>query len=271
MGQRLVRAKAKIKAARIRFEAPEPPELPARLEAVLEAIFAAYGTGWDHFGGPDSKRRDLAGEALFLGRMLARLMPGEPEALALVALMLYAEARAPARRSAAGAYVPLSDQNVALWDAAAIAEADALLARAGVMGRFGRFQCAAAIQAVHAARRATGSTDAAALDLLYAALARFSPTLGVRVAQAAARAEAQGPAAGLALLDAIERAQAETYQPFWAVRARLLGRGGRVCGRRARPTPGRSRSPRIPRCRPGSLRRPPGSGDRVTQRSRPLP
>ncbi len=239
IGQRLVRAKAKIKAARIRFETPEAEDLPARLEAVLEAVFAAYGTGWDHLGGPDPKRRDLAGEAVFLGRMLVHLLPSEPEAAGLLALMLYAEARAPARRDPAGRYVPLGAQDMARWDAALIDEADTLMARAGAMGRFGRFQCAAAIQAVHAARRMTGVTDAAALDLLYAALARFSPTLGVRVAQAAARAEAQGPAAGLALIDALEGPKAERYQPFWAVRARLLAASGatarprRLCPRRS--------------------------------------
>ncbi len=221
-----MRAKAKIKAARVRFETPEAADLPDRLEAVLEAIFGAYGAGWDGFGGQDARRRGLAGEALFLGRMLIQLMPDEPEALGLVAAMLYAEARAPARRDAAGRYVPLRDQDTALWDGAAIAEADALLRRAGAMGRFGRFQCAAAIQAVHAGRRATGTTDVAALDLLYAALARLSPTPGVRVAQAAARADAAGAGAGLALLAAMDPAQAEAYQPYWAVRARLLAATG---------------------------------------------
>jgi RNA polymerase sigma-70 factor (ECF subfamily) len=226
VSQRLVRAKAKIKATGLRFEPPGPEDLPARLEAVLEAIFAAYGAGWDHLGGQDPRRRGLAAEALFLGRMVAQLLPGEPEALGLVALMLHAEARAPARRDAAGRYVPLAAQDTGLWDAALILEADLALARAGEIGRFGRFQCAAAIQAVHAARRTTGSTDVRALDLLYDALARFSPTLGVRVAQAAARAEAQGPAAGLRLLDALDRTRAEAYQPYWAVRARLLAASG---------------------------------------------
>lgn len=218
MGQRLVRAKAKIKAARLRFAAPEAADLPGRLDAALDAAFAAYGAGWDHLGGPDPKRRDLAGEAVFLGRMAAEVMPEEPEALGLLAAMLYSDARAPARRDAAGRFAPLSEQDTALWDGRVIAEADAALA----LGQFGRFQCAAAMQAVHAARRITWRTDVEALDLLYEALARFSPTPGVLVARAAA----QGPAAGLALLAALDPARAERYQPFWAVRARLLAQAG---------------------------------------------
>jgi RNA polymerase sigma-70 factor (ECF subfamily) len=233
VSQRLVRAKAKIKAARVRFETPEARDLPGRLAAVLEAIYAAYGTGWDHLGGPDAKRRDLAGEALHLGRVVTRLLPDEPEAMGLLALMLYAEARAPARRDAAGRYVALAEQDTALWDADLIAEADAALARAGAVGSVGRFQCAAAIQAVHAARRVTGRTDAAALDLLYDALARFSPTVGVHVARAAARGAARGPAAGLALLDALDPARIDGYQPFWAVRARLLAEAGEPAAREA--------------------------------------
>ncbi len=225
MGQRLVRAKAKIKEARIRFEAPEAPDLPGRLEAVLEAIFAAYGTGWDHLEGPDPKRRALAEDALYLGRLLAGLLPSEPEPMGLLALMLYGEARRAARRDAAGRFIALAEQDPALWNAAMIDEADRTLARAGRCSRFGRFQYAAAIQAVHADRRITGRTDAAALDLLYAALERFSPTLGVRVARAAARAQVAGPAAGLALLDTVA-GEAEGYQPYWAVRARLLSDAG---------------------------------------------
>ncbi len=229
MSQRLVRAKAKIKAARIRFAAPEPAELPARLEAVIEAIFGAYGTGWEEIGSAEGGRgRDLAWEAIFLGRMLAVLLPEEPEVKGLLAAMLYAEARTAGRRSPSGAYVPLAAQDTTLWDSGMIAEADRLLVEAGAAGRFGRMQCAAAIQAVHAARASTGRTDVAALDLLYDALARFSPTVGVLVARAAARAEARGPAAALGLLDALPQALVTGYQPYWATRASLLARLGHV-------------------------------------------
>ena len=122
--------------------------------------------------------------------------------------------------------MPLAEQDTGRWDLAAIAEADRLLVQAGASDRFGRFQCMAAIQAVHAARAATGRTDAAALDLLYEALARFSPTIGVLVARAAACAEARGPAAGLALLDALPPERVAAYQPYWAARASLLTRLG---------------------------------------------
>lgn len=248
MGQRLVRAKAKIKAARIRFATPEAEDLPGRLAAVLEAIFGAFGAGWDAFGSEDGRHRGLAGEAIFLARMLAQMMPEEPEVLGLLALMLHGEARAAARRDRAGGYVALGDQDTGLWDAARIDEVDALVRRAGGMGRFGRFQCAGAIQAVHAARRITGRTDAAALDLLYGALVIFSPTVGVRVAQAAARAEVAGPAAGLALLDALPEAGRGLPALLGGARRapRADGRDRRRVGR-ARPRAAPERRPGGPR------------------------
>jgi len=115
MSQRLVRVKAKIRDAGIRFEIPESQELPSRVDAVLEAIYAAYGSGWEDVAGADPRRRGLAEEAIWLGRLVARLLPDEPEALGLLALMLHCEARRPARRDPAGAYVPLGRQDVALW------------------------------------------------------------------------------------------------------------------------------------------------------------
>src|SRR3989441_884932 len=115
MSQRLVRVKTKIRDAGIRFEIPEPHDLPARGEAVLEAIYAAYGSGWEDGAGADPRRRGLVDEAIWLGRLGARLLPHEPEALGLVALMLHCEARRPARRTRSGGYGPLSQQDVALW------------------------------------------------------------------------------------------------------------------------------------------------------------
>ena len=215
MGQRLVRAKARIRDTGLRFAVPEREELPERLDAVLQAIYAGFTAGWDD-GGP------LAEEALWLGRTLTALLPEEPEAMGLLSLMLYCNARRPARR-VEGRFVPLDAQDTALWDAAAIDEADMLLRAAGARNRFGRFQCEAAIQSVHAARRMTGETDRAALQLLYAALVKLSPSTGARVAQAAVSA----PDEGLRLLAEIPARTAEAYQPFHAVKAELLRQAGR--------------------------------------------
>lgn len=220
MGQRLVRAKARIRDTGMRFAVPEAEDLPERLEAVLQAIYAAFTAGWDD-GGP------LSGEAIWLGRTLLALMPEEPEAMGLLSLMLYCEARKNARR--ASGFVPLDRQVPGLWDAAMMAEADDLLRAAGRRKRFGRFQCEAAIQSVHAARRLTGETDLAALRVLYAALVRLSPSTGARVGQAAV-AELEE---GLALLGAIPEKLAADYQPFHAVRAELLRRLGRAAEARA--------------------------------------
>jgi RNA polymerase sigma-70 factor (ECF subfamily) len=153
MSQRLVRAKSKIKEAGIPFRVPAHAELRERLAAVLEAIYAAFAEGWTDPGGTDSRRRDLADEAIWLGRVVVGLLPDEPEALGLLALMLHAEARRAARRTADGAYVPLAEQDPATWDARAIAEAEELLRRAGTLDAIGRYQLEAAVQSAHAVRR----------------------------------------------------------------------------------------------------------------------
>jgi RNA polymerase sigma-70 factor (ECF subfamily) len=222
MGQRLSRAKAKIRDARIAFELPEADELPARLDAVLEAIYAAYGSGWDAIAGADPRRTGLAGEATDLGRLLLRLLPGEPEVQGLLALMLHCEARREARRSATGAYVPLSEQVVERWSRPLIAEAEQLLRAAARSGRIGRFQLEAAIQSVHAQRAVTGWTDWEAVALLYEGLVRLAPTVGALVGRAAVMAEARGAATGWALLAAIPAQGITTYQPYWALAAHLL-------------------------------------------------
>jgi predicted RNA polymerase sigma factor len=224
MGQRLTRAKAKIRDARIAFELPEAKELPPRLDAVLEAIYAAYGSGWDDVAGADPRRKGLAVEAIELGRLLLRLMPGEPEAQGLLALMLHCEARRDARRSATGGYVPLSEQDTARWSRPLIAEAEHLLSAAERAGRLGRFQLEAAIQSMHARRLWTGRTDWEAIALLYEGLVRFAPTIGALVGRAAAVAEARGAATGWALLQAIPAEAVATYQPYWALAAHLLKR-----------------------------------------------
>ena len=222
MGQRLVRVKAKIRGAGIRFAIPEPPELPARLEAVLEAIYAAYGSGWEDVAGGDPRRRGLAEEAIWLGRLVVGLLPDEPEARGLLALMLHCEARRGARRSLGGAYVPLTQQDIGLWSRPMIEEAEEILADAARSGRPGRFQLEAAIQSAHAQRAVTGRTDWGAIALLYEGLLRCAPTIGARVGHAAALGELRGAEAGLAALEAIPADPVKTYQPYWALRAHLL-------------------------------------------------
>ena len=228
MSQRLVRVKAKIRDARIAFEVPEPHELPARLDAVLEAIYAAYGTGWDDVTGSDPRRRGHVEEALWLGQLVATLLPEQPEAHGLVALMLHCEARRPARRDADGAYVPLTEQDVAKWSGAVIAEAERALATAADKNAPGRFQLEAAIQSAHAQRVRSGTTDWEAIALLYEGLLALAPTTGARVAHAAALAEARSAGAGLAALETIPVGAVTAYQPYWALRGHLLKTLGRA-------------------------------------------
>src|SRR6516165_8190059 len=228
MGQRLFRAKTKIRSGGIQFEIPQERDLPERLEAVLEAIYAAFGIGWDDMVGADQCGRDLAEEAIWLARVLLQLMPGEAEVQGLLALMLHSEARRPARRGPDGRYVPLSLQDPKQWSLQLIEEAERHLAEAFKRGRSGRFQLEAAIQSVHAERALTGWTDWAAIALFYEKLICISPALGTRVGYAAAVAEASGPETGLSVLDAIEPEGVSNYQPYWAVRAHLLQRLGKT-------------------------------------------
>jgi len=224
MGQRLSRAKAKIRDAGIRFELPDAADLPPRLDAVLEAIYAAYGSGWDDVAGADPRRRGLASDAIELGRLLRHLMPGESEVQGLLALMLHCEARREARRTAAGAYVPLSEQDSTHWSRPMIEEAEQLLTEAAQAGRPGRFQLEAAIQSVHAQRAVTGVTDWEAVALLYEGVVRVAPTIGALVGRAAAVAEACDAVKAWALLEEIPAEAIERYQPYWAVVAHLLTR-----------------------------------------------
>jgi len=228
MGQRLVRAKTKIRDAGIQFEVPQERELPQRLDAVLEAIYAAFGIGWDDMAGVDQHGRDLAEEAIWLARVLLQLMPREAEVHGLLALMLHCEARRAARRGPDGRYVPLSEQDPQQWSLLLIEEAERHLAEASSRGRTGRFQLEAAIQSVHAERARSGRTEWVAITLFYEQLIRISPTLGTRTGYAAAVGEARGPEAGLAVVDAIDPDDVSAYQPYWAVRAHLLQRLGKT-------------------------------------------
>jgi predicted RNA polymerase sigma factor len=227
MGQRLFRAKTKIRSGGIPFEIPQARDLPERLDAVLEAIYAAFGIGWDHMVGADQRGRNLAEEALWLARALLQLMPGEPEVQGLLALMLHCEARRPTRRGPEDRYIPLSEQDTKRWSLPLIEEAERHLGGAFHSGRAGRFQLEAAIQSVHAERARAGRTDWSAIVLFYEQLLRISPALGTRAGYAAAVAEANGAEAGLVVLDAMDQDAVAVYQPYWAVRAHLLQRFGK--------------------------------------------
>ncbi len=229
MSQRLVRAKTKIRETAIEFSVPEELELPQRLASVLEAIYAAYGLGWHGGQGPDASARALAEEAVWLARVLVQRMPDEPEVHGLLALLLFCESRQQARRTEPGDYVPLSEQVPALWSETLIREAEGELVIAARFGRpHGRFQLEAAIQSVHADRRRTGRTDWQAVAFFYQHIVQLAPTLAARIGYAVATAEVQGPAAGLLLLDQIERTSTASHQPFWAARGHLLARLGRA-------------------------------------------
>lgn len=228
MGQRLVRAKAKIRQSGVRFEVPTGEHFAERLGDVLEAVYAAYGSGWDSVAGAAAGVSDLADEAIFLGRLLVQLMPAEPEPQGLLALMLYCEARRMARRDGDDRFVPLGEQDTALWSRDMIIEAEGLLTSAARSARFGRFQCQAAIQSLHVQRAITGQPRHEALRVLYDLLAAHAPTVGVLVGRAAAALDAGDPAAAIANLDALDRSATVHYQPFWVTRANVLAGLGRV-------------------------------------------
>ena len=227
MGQRLARAKAKIKLAGVPFRTPEREDMAERLDAVLAAIYAAFAEGWSDPAGADAKTRNLAEEAIWLGRLVAELLPNEAEALGLLALMLYSDARRPARRDEDGEFVPLGEQDPARWDSRLIDEAEALLSRAYALGTIGRYQLEAALQSAHVARRLGRGVDWPAIVALYDALCGLTGSPVAAINRAVALAEIKGAAAGLAALEAVaaDERLAE-YQPYWAARADLLARTG---------------------------------------------
>lgn len=229
MGQRLVRAKQKITQAGIPFRLPARADMGERLEAVLEAIYASFTEGWSDPTGTETRRRNLTEEGIWLGRLVASLLPAEPEALGLLALMLYAEARRGARRDSQGDYVPLARQDTAAWDEGLIAQAEAALRQASAAGTIGRYQIEAAIQSAHVVRRRTGSADWAAIERLYDLLWEATQSPVVAVNRAVAIAETKGAAAALDALDDVAADQRlAQYQPYWAARADFLARSGAV-------------------------------------------
>ncbi len=227
LAQRLVRAKARIRDAKLVFEMPGAAGLADRVDDVLQCVYAAFTAGLDNDALGD-RPGELADEAAWLGQELCSLCPNDPEVLGLAALMLYNLARRPARRGPDGAFVRLSDQDPRLWDERSIKRAETLLGAASRLGRIGRFQLEAAIQSAHVIRRLTGRTDWPAIVRLYDALVAMTSGIGARVARAAAIAEARGAAEGLKALSDIDHARIETYQPYWATFAHLSKLSGSV-------------------------------------------
>ena len=222
MSQRLVRAKNKIAAAGIPFTVPEPPEWDERVSFVLDAIYSAYTTGWDSLNENGSTHHALAGEALALGRMLVQLMPSEPEAHGLLALMLHCEARREARFTSDGVFVPLDEQDPLRWSRPMMKEAEQHLRIAASYKRMGRYQLEAALQSIHADRAVSGRIDWPEILLLYGGLVQIAPGIGSLVGRAVAMAQAGNPAAGFAALEDMAGDRVAAYQPYWAARGHLL-------------------------------------------------
>ena len=233
LAQRIVRAKAKIRDAAIPYQLPSRTDLPERLNTVLHVVYLVFNEGYSASSGLSLTRPDLSGEAIRLGRLLVELLP-EPEAMGLLALMLLHEARRAARTSATGELVLLDDQDRALWNRDQIAEGTALVTQALASRRFGPYALQAAIAAVHAEATSAAATDWAQIVGIYDVLLRADPSPVVELNRAAAVAMRDGPAAGLALIDAIlGRGDLPDYPLAHSARADLCRRLGRTADARA--------------------------------------
>lgn len=221
MGRRLSRTKRRIRDIGLSFELPEPEDLAQRSASVAEAIYAAYGQGWDSIASNDAGQRGLSEEAIWLATVLVYTAPQDAEAHGLLSLMLYCQSRVAARR-VDGHYVPFAEQDIERWNMSMIAAAEKALGDAGRLRSPGRFQLEAAIQSAMVQSRRTGQDMRLPLLALHAGLLSFAPTIGNRVGHAIALAEAQGPAAVLRALDELQPERVLTYQPYWAARGHLL-------------------------------------------------
>ncbi|MCH8623072.1 DUF6596 domain-containing protein [Undibacterium sp. TS12] len=227
MAQRLVRAKAKIRDSGIPLVIPDQSVIADRLDSILDAVYVTYTDGWSDPSGTEPHRRNLAEEAIWLGQLLATLAPDEPEALGLLALMLYTESRRHARRNASGDYVPLDRQDMEQWDAQTIHSAEKILKRAAAMLDPGRYQLEAAVQSVHVMRKYTGKTDWSAIVTLYRQLMVLTDSPVVAINHAIALAETDGPMVALQALPTLQaQPRLQHYQAYWAARANLLQRAG---------------------------------------------
>jgi len=233
VAQRIVRAKQKIRDAHIPYQVPAEPELPERLAAVLQVVYLVFNEGYSASSGAAVTRHDLSGEAIRLGRLLVALLP-EPEAIGLLALMLLHESRRAARSSPAGELVLLADQDRALWDRDQIAEGAGLVAKALASKRFGPYTLQAAIAAVHTRAPDAAATDWAEIAHLYDLLLRLAGSPVVELNRAVAIAMRDGPAAGLAIIDAIlARGDLADYHLAHSARADLHRRLGDTAKARA--------------------------------------
>jgi RNA polymerase sigma-70 factor (ECF subfamily) len=232
LAQRIVRAKAKIRDARIPYRVPGPDELPDRLDSVLRVVYLVFNEGYLASSGASLTRVDLSGEAIRLGRLLVAMLP-EPEAIGLLALMLLQESRRAARATAAGELILLADQDRSRWNRAQIAEGSALAARALAGPRVGSYALQAAIAAVHAAAATAAATDWRRIVALYDLLLQADPSPVVELNRAVAVAMRDGPAAGLAIVDdLLERGDLDDYRLVHAARADMCRRLGRAADAR---------------------------------------